>query len=101
MTHTLMKYASSMANTFRLFFRDDPYFTVIGNEVFGIGPQRVQFEPLQKEFPDRIYFPPTSEAAFTALAAGAAMCGHRTFAHLGVVSFNYLAVSSIADEGTT
>ena len=101
MTTTRMNYAAAMADTFRLCFRDDPYFTVIGNEVFGIGPQRVQFEPLQKEFPDRIYFPPTSEAAFTALAAGAAMCGHRTFAHLGVASFTYPAVSSIANEVAT
>ena len=96
-----MNYAAAMVDTFRLCFRDDPHFTVIGNEVFGIGPQRVQFEPLQEEFADRIYFPPTSEAAFTALAAGAAMCGHRTFAHLGVASFTYPAVSSIANEVAT
>src|SRR5262245_31692933 len=93
MATTRMTYAAAMADAFRLCFRDDPHFTVIGNEVFGIGPQRVQFEPLQHEFPDRIYFPPTSEAAFTALAAGAAMCGHRTFAHLGVASFTYSEVS--------
>jgi acetoin:2,6-dichlorophenolindophenol oxidoreductase subunit beta len=93
-----VNYVDAMADTFRLCFKEDPHFTVIGNEVFGIGPQRVQFEPLQREFGDRIYFPPTSEAAFTALAAGAAMCGHRTFAHLGVASFSYPAVSSIANE---
>jgi pyruvate dehydrogenase E1 component beta subunit len=96
-----MSYVDAMADTFRLCFREDPRFTVIGNEVFGIGPQRVNFEPLQREFGDRIYFPPTSEAAFTALAAGAAMCGHRTFAHLGVASFTYPAVSSIANEVAT
>ena len=101
MTATRMNYAAAMAEAFRLCFRDDPHFTVIGNEVFGIGPQRVQFEALQQEFADRIYFPPTSEAAFTALAAGAAMCGHRTFAHLGVASFTYPAVSSIANEVAT
>jgi acetoin:2,6-dichlorophenolindophenol oxidoreductase subunit beta len=96
-----MSYADAMADALRLCFKDDPHFTVIGNEIFGIGPQRVQFEPLQAEFPDRVYFPPTSEAAFTALAAGAAMCGHRTFAHLGVASFSYPAVSSIANEVAT
>src|SRR5216684_7661048 len=96
-----MNYADAMADALRLCFKEDPHFTVIGNEVFGIGPQRVQFEPLQAEFPDRIYFPPTSEAAFAALAAGAAMCGHRTFAHLGVASFTYPAVSSIANEVAT
>jgi len=96
-----MNYADAMVDTFRICFADDPHFAVIGNEVLGIGPQRVQFEPLQAEFADRIYFPPTSEAAFTALAAGAAMCGHRTFAHLGVASFSYPAVSSIANEVAT
>ncbi|MFL6936492.1 MAG: alpha-ketoacid dehydrogenase subunit beta [Xanthobacteraceae bacterium] len=101
MKTTRMNYAAAMAEAIRLCFRDDPHFTVIGNEVFGIGPQRVQFEALQQEFADRIYFPPTSEAAFTALAAGAAMCGHRTFAHLGVASFTYPAVSSIANEVAT
>jgi pyruvate/2-oxoglutarate/acetoin dehydrogenase E1 component len=96
-----MNYADAMVDTFRICFKEDPHFTVIGNEVLGIGPQRVQFEPLQAEFADRIYFPPTSEASFTALAAGAAMCGHRTFAHLGVASFTYPAVSSIANEVAT
>jgi acetoin:2,6-dichlorophenolindophenol oxidoreductase subunit beta len=96
-----MNYADAMVDTFRICFKADPHFTVIGNEVLGIGPQRVQFEPLQAEYPDRIYFPPTSEASFTALAAGAAMCGHRTFAHLGVASFSYPAVSSIANEVAT
>ena len=96
-----MNYADAMVDTFRICFKEDPHFTVIGNEVLGIGPQRVQFEPLQAEYADRIYFPPTSEASFTALAAGAAMCGHRTFAHLGVASFTYPAVSSIANEVAT
>jgi len=96
-----MNYADAMVDTFRICFKEDPHFTVIGNEVLGIGPTRVQFEPLQAEYSDRIYFPPTSEAAFTALAAGAAMCGHRTFAHLGVASFTYPAVSSIANEVAT
>jgi pyruvate dehydrogenase E1 component beta subunit len=96
-----MNYADAMLDTFRICFREDPHFTIIGNEVLGIGPTRLQFEPLQEEYPDRIYFPPTSEASFTALAAGAAMCGHRTFAHLGVASFTYPAVSSIANEVAT
>ena len=96
-----INYADAMVDTFRTCFDEDPHFTVIGNEVLGIGPQRVQFEALQREFPSRIYFPPTSEASFTALAAGAAMCGHRTFAHLGVASFSYPALSSIANEVAT
>ncbi|NQV56059.1 MAG: alpha-ketoacid dehydrogenase subunit beta [Rhodospirillales bacterium] len=97
----LKNYCDAMADVFRTCFAEDPHFTLMGNEVFGIGPQRHQFEPLQAEFADRIYYPPISEAAYTALAAGAAMCGHRTFLHIGVASFAYPAISSIANEIAT
>ncbi|MDP6642778.1 MAG: transketolase C-terminal domain-containing protein [Rhodospirillales bacterium] len=97
----LKNYCDAMADVFRTCFAEDPNFTLIGNEVFGIGPQRVQFEPLQAEFAKRIFYPPISEAAYTALAAGAAMCGHRMFLHIGVASFAYPAISSIANEIAT
>ena len=98
---TMTNYCDAMADVFRTCFAEDPNFTIMGNEVFGIGPQRHQFEPLQAEFADRIYYPPISEAAYTALAAGAAMCGHRMFLHIGVASFAYPALSSIANEIAT
>jgi pyruvate/2-oxoglutarate/acetoin dehydrogenase E1 component len=94
-------YCDAMADVFRTCFAEDPDFTIMGNEVFGIGPQRHQFEPLQAEFAERIFYPPISEAAYTALAAGAAMCGHRMFLHIGVASFAYPALSSIANEIAT
>ena len=98
---TMTNYCDAMADVFRTAFAEDPNFTIMGNEVFGIGPQRHQFEPLQAEFADRIYYPPISEASYTALAAGAAMCGHRMFLHIGVASFAYPALSSIANEIAT
>ena len=52
-----LNYAGAMVDTFRLCFAEDPHFTVIGNEVFGIGPQRVDFEPLQREFRRPHLFP--------------------------------------------
>ncbi len=95
---TRMNYAGAVVDVLRICLREDPRFAVMGNEILGLGPERVQFEALQQEFADRIFFPPCSEAAFTALAAGAAMCGQRIFAHLGLGSFAYPAFSSIANE---
>ena len=92
------KYADAMLDVLETFLEEDPHFAVMGNEVLGIGPEAGQFEPFQQKYSDRIYFPPCSEAAFAALAAGAAMCGQRIFAHLGLAPFSYPAFSSIANE---
>jgi len=91
-------YADAMLDVLRTSMEEDPQFVVMGNEVLGIGPEAMQFEPFQKDYPDRCIFPPCSEASFAALAAGAAMCGTRLFAHLGLASFSYPAFSSIANE---
>lgn len=91
-------YADAMLDVLETFLEEDPHFAVMGNEVLGIGPEAGQFEPFQQKYSDRIYFPPCSEAAFAALAAGAAMCGQRIFAHLGLAPFSYPAFSSIANE---
>ena len=94
-------YADAMLDVLGRYMEEDPNFVVMGNEVLGIGPEGMQFEPFQKQYGDRILFPPCSEAAYTAMAAGAAMCGHRMFAHLGLASFTYPAISSIANEIST
>jgi acetoin:2,6-dichlorophenolindophenol oxidoreductase subunit beta len=91
-------YADAMLDVLSTFMEEDPHFAVMGNEVLGIGPEAVQFGSFQERYSDRIYFPPCSEAAFAALAAGAAMCGQRIFAHLGLAPFSYPAFSSIANE---
>jgi pyruvate dehydrogenase E1 component beta subunit len=93
-----MTYADAMIDALRLVLQEDPNFSLMGNEILGIGPEAAQFAPLQRQYPDRIFFPPCSEGAFVALAAGAAMSGHRIFAHLGLGSFAYMAFSSIANE---
>jgi pyruvate/2-oxoglutarate/acetoin dehydrogenase E1 component len=91
-------YADAMLDVLSTCMEEDPHFTVMGNEVLGIGPEGMQFEPFQRKYGDRIFFPPCAEASFAALAAGAAMCGHRVFAHLGLASFTYNALSTIANE---
>jgi pyruvate dehydrogenase E1 component beta subunit len=91
-------YADAMLDVLAAKMEEDPTFAVIGNEVLGIGPEAPQFAPFQERYGDRCYFPPCSEAAFAALAAGAAMCGQQIFTHLGLASFSYPAFSSIANE---
>jgi acetoin:2,6-dichlorophenolindophenol oxidoreductase subunit beta len=93
-----MNYADAMLDVLETFMEEDPHFVVMGNEVLGIGPEAAQFEPFQEKYRDRIYFPPCSEAAFAALAAGAAMCGQRIFAAIGLAPFSYPAFSTIANE---
>jgi pyruvate dehydrogenase E1 component beta subunit len=91
-------YADAMLDVLRTAMEEDPTFVVMGNEVLGIGPENNQLEPFKDEYPDRVYFPPCAEASFAALAAGAAMCGQKVFAHLGLAPFTYPAFSSIANE---
>jgi acetoin:2,6-dichlorophenolindophenol oxidoreductase subunit beta len=93
-----MNYADAMLDVLETFMEEDPHFAVMGNEVLGIGPEAAQFAPFQENYGDRCYFPPCSEAAFAALAAGAAMCGQRIFAHIGLAPFSYPAFSTIANE---
>jgi acetoin:2,6-dichlorophenolindophenol oxidoreductase subunit beta len=94
-------YADAMLEVLTTFMEEDPNFVVMGNEVLGIGPEAMQFGPFQERYGDRIYFPPCSEASYSALAAGAAMCGQRMFLHLGLAPFAYPAFSTIASEVST
>jgi pyruvate dehydrogenase E1 component beta subunit len=94
-------YADAMLDVLTAFMEEDPNFVVMGNEVLGIGPEAMQFGAFQEKYGDRIYFPPCSEAAYSALAAGAAMCGQRMLLHLGLAPFAYPAFSTIASEVAT
>jgi acetoin:2,6-dichlorophenolindophenol oxidoreductase subunit beta len=94
-------YADAMLDVLTSFMEEDPNFVVMGNEVLGIGPEAMQFGAFQEKYGDRIYFPPCSEASYSALAAGAAMCGQRMLLHLGLAPFAYPAFSTIASEVST
>jgi len=58
----------------------------------------VLMDPIRAEFPDRIYDPPTSEAAIVSLGAGAAMAGARPFVDIGTASFSYVGWSPLVNE---
>ena len=91
-------YAQAFVEGLDSAMRRFPNLSLIGNEVLGLGPHRVHLEKIWKGYPDRVHFPPTSEGAFAALAAGAAMSGERVFCHLGAASFSFLAMTAIANE---
>lgn len=91
-------YAQAFIEGMDYCMRTLPNVSLVGNEVLGLGPHRVHLEKIWKTYPERVRFPPTSEGAFAALAAGAAMAGERVFAHLGAASFSFLAMTAIANE---
>ncbi len=94
-------YAQAFVEGLDCAMRKHPNLSLIGNEVLGLGPHRVHLEKIWKAYPERVHFPPTSEGAFAALAAGAAMSGERVFCHLGAASFSFLAMTAIVNEAAT
>ena len=66
-------YAQAFVEGLDYCMRTLPNFSLVGNEVLGLGPHRVHLEKIWRGYPERVHFPPTSEAAFSALTAGAAM----------------------------
>lgn len=64
----------------------------------GFGPHRALMDRVYRDFHDRIFDPPNSEAAVAGLGAGAAMLGDRPLVNLSTATFSYLALSQIANE---
>jgi pyruvate dehydrogenase E1 component beta subunit len=91
-------YAAAIVEALRTSLAEDPGFALIGSYVLGLGPKRTLMDPLRAEFSDRIFDPPTSEAAIASIGAGAAMAGARPFVDIGTASFSYVAWSPLVNE---
>ena len=91
-------YAAALVDALHDSLRTDPRVSIIGGYVLGLGPQRTLTERLKRDFPDRVFDPPTSEAGNAAVGVGASMAGMRPFVDLGTGSFTYLAWSQITNE---
>lgn len=91
-------YAAAIVEALRVSLKEDPAVSLVGSYVLGLGPKRVLMDALRAEFPDRVYDPPTSEAAIAALGAGAAMSGARPFVDIGTAAFSYVAWSPVVNE---
>jgi pyruvate/2-oxoglutarate/acetoin dehydrogenase E1 component len=91
-------YAAAIVEALRTSMAEDPGVSLIGSYVLGLGPKRTLMDSIQAEFADRIYNPPTSEAAIVCIGAGAAMAGARPFVDIGTASFAYVAWSPLVNE---
>ncbi len=91
-------YAAAIVEGLRASLASDPHVSLVGSYVLGLGPKRVLMDAIRAEFPDRLYDPPTSEAALVSLGAGAAMAGARPFVDIGTGSFSYVAWSPLVNE---
>ena len=93
-----ISYAAAIVEALRISLAEDPCVSLVGSYVLGLGPKRVLMDPIRAEFPDRIYDPPTSEAAIVSLGAGSAMAGARPFVDIGTASFSYVGWSPLVNE---
>ncbi len=91
-------YAAAIVEALRTSLAEDPSVSLIGSYVLGLGPKRTLMDSIRAEFSDRIYDPPTSEAAIACIGAGAAMAGARPFVDIGTGSFSYVAWSPLVNE---
>ncbi len=81
-------YAAAIVEALRISLIEEPGVSLIGSYVLGLGPKRTLMDSLRAEFPDRMYDPPTSEAAIAAIGAGAAMAGARPFVDIGTAALS-------------
>jgi len=93
-----VSYAGAIVEALHTSFLDDLSFSLVGSYVLGLGPKRVLMDSIRAEFSDRIFDPPTSEAAIISIGAGAAMAGARPFVDIGTASFSYVGWSPLVNE---
>lgn len=98
MSEQTQSYAAALVDALWDSLRDDPRVAIIGGYVLGLGPQRSLMDRVRKDFPDRVFDPPTSEAGSAAVGTGAAMAGMRPFVDLGTAAFSLLAFSQLTNE---
>ncbi|MDT3683436.1 MAG: transketolase C-terminal domain-containing protein [Pseudorhodoplanes sp.] len=93
-----ISYAAAIVEALRQSLIEDSNVSLVGSYVLGLGPKRVLMDQIRDEFSDRIFDPPTSEAAIISLGAGAAMAGARPFVDIGTASFTYVGWSPLVNE---
>lgn len=93
-----LSYAAAIVEALRTSLVDDSHVCLIGSYVLGLGPHRVLMDAIRSEFADRVFDPPTAEAAVVSIGAGAAMAGARPFVDIGTASFSYVGWSPLVNE---
>ena len=95
---TQTTYAAALVDALRLSMEEDLRVMLVGSAVLGLGPQRGLMDPIRAAFADRIFDPPTAEAALVGLGIGAAMAGARPFIDIGTATFVFVGWSPLVNE---
>jgi pyruvate dehydrogenase E1 component beta subunit len=91
-------YAQAIADTLYETLARDPSVSIVGSYILGFGPFNPLLDPIRRDFSDRLFDPPISEAANGFLGVGAAMAGARPLIDFATGSFSYLAWSQMVNE---
>jgi len=91
-------YAETIAQTLYEILAHDPSVTIASGYLLGFGRFNPLMDPIRKDFADRLFDPPISEAAMAALGIGAAMAGARPLIDFSTGAFSYLAWSQMVNE---
>jgi pyruvate dehydrogenase E1 component beta subunit len=93
-----MSHGAALMDALSMEMESDPAISVIGSYILGLGPPKLHADALRDRFPDRVFDPPSAEAAITMLAVGAALAGGRPFVSIGTASFSLVAWSQLTNE---
>ncbi len=91
-------FAQAMTDALLFCLETIPNFSMVGAEIFGLGPHAKEVERIKSRFDARLRCPPISEAATAALGIGAAMAGERVFVDIGSPAAALLALTQIVNE---
>lgn len=91
-------YAEAMVEALDEVMTGDERVSLIGSYFLGLSPRRVLLKALQDKYPDRVFDPPISEAAYCGMGIGAAMAGERPIVDVATSSFLFQAFAQVVNE---
>lgn len=94
----IITHAEALAEAIAECMAEDDNVALIWGSIMGVGGDNEHARRIRTEFADRVFDPPISEAAISAIAAGAAMEGVRTIFPMGTASFMFRAWDQILHE---
>lgn len=96
----IMRYADALAAAVHESMAADPRVVLIAGSMMGLAGA-APMAPIRKDFADRIFEPPISEAGLSGICVGAAIAGARPILPFGTGSFSFRAWDQILHEAGT
>jgi len=93
-----LRYVESISATLRNWMEKDSSVFVIGEEVGRLGGAFAATKGLYKQFPERTIDAPISEAGFTGMGLGAALCGSRPVVEIMYPDFTMVAADALMNQ---